>query len=147
MGRLLLKKRLTILNKFKTFVPVDCDNITMSDILDVCKSLNKGYLVIKVFSKEPINQTIVPYSVYTCCSGNFCLYVMDAVDSLFDINITTIRHICIYTIPKPFNSTQNILQMIEQSPFCFIDDNYMEVFEFNIFLQAYETDIMSSWIK
>lgn len=145
-GRL-LKKRCSFSNKHQTFIPVNYDNISMADILDICKSLNKGYLVIEVFSRDPLNETISPHSKYSCYSGNFCFYVMETVDPLIDLNIKLIRHICIYTITKPFDLSQNILISMKQSPFCFVDDNYSEILELNIHSQAYETNIISSLIN
>lgn len=156
MEKRILKKKFTIiknsftytnLNKHQTFDLIDYDTVTMSDILEICKSLDKGYLVVEVFNKDPLNQIIAPSSLYSCCTDNLNLYVMNSVDSLIDLKIAKIRHICIYTISKSFNPRQNILQSIEQSPFCFVDENYMsDVFEFYIRLQDYEPDIISSWV-
>ena len=38
-------------------------------------------------------------------------------------------------------------KLIEQSPFCFVDENYMEILEFNINTQAYDPQIISALSK
>ena len=55
--------------------------------------------------------------------------------------------ISIYTISEPFDTRQNIKKSIEQSPLCFVDENYMEILEFNINTQTYDPQIMSALSK
>ena len=138
------KSRLLSTIKYQTFIPSDYDNISMADVIYICQSLNKGHLIVEVFSKDQLNQTIAPHSEYSCFIGNHCFHVVETVDFLSDLNINTIRHICIYTILKPFNTSQNIKDLIVQSPFCFADDNYTEILEFNICSQAYDPQIIFS---
>lgn len=147
MKRRLWNKRFSFLSKYQTLVPANQDDISMSDIMRICWSLNKGYLVIEVFSRDQLNQTIAPHSECSYVSGNHCFYVMKTVDFLSDLNIHSIRHICIYTISEPFDTRQNIKKLIEQSPFCFVDENYMEILEFNINTQAYDHQIISALSK
>lgn len=138
------ESRLLSTIKYQRFIPSDYDNISMADVIYICQSLNKGHLIVEVFSKDPLNQTIAPHSEYSCFIGNHCFHVVETVDFLSDLNINTIRHICIYTILKPFDTKQNIKDLIVQSPFRFVDDNYMEILEFNICSQAYDPQIISS---
>lgn len=147
MKRHLFGKRFSFGGKYQTFIPAGYDNISMLDIVYICQSLNKGYLIIEVFSRDQLNQTIAPHSEYSYFSRNFCFYVVKTVDFLSGLNINSIRHICIYTVPEPFDTRQNIEKSIEQSPFCFVDDNYMEVLKFNIYSQAYESTTISSLSK
>jgi len=64
-------------------------------VFKACTLLNKGRIIIEVFSRDKLVPILEENSSFVCNCGNFRYYTSDDVDFLREIDFEAQKHICI----------------------------------------------------
>ena len=147
IARQFLKRKRTLFRKKQSFVEIDCSDVLMSDVIDACNMLNRGCLVVEVFCWDLLNGIISPHSLYSFQKGHFTYHIVDSLNSLAQCTIQSIRYLEVFTISGVYATSQNVLELKAKSPFCFSDDNYMEVFEFVVDPLEYSPSMIAKFVN
>ena len=117
--------------------PEDLSN----DIVETCRILKKGLYIIKVFSVDPLNNTLLLNACYISRKGNFKYYLCDQVDFLRVIDFTTAKHICVYSVLKIDDQQINDEYLNNNFTFYICFENYLDTSQLIICRKYYPDTI------
>ena len=122
------------------------DNVDLRDgIINLCNSLKKNKIVVRVFKNETINSLLEQTGKYPKIShDNFYYYILDDVNFLYNINLDSTRFICFYAVTDAASDLNNIKKLPHRSSFCICLDNYLETTDARINFKCYDKDILDS---
>lgn len=121
------------------------DSIDLRDgIINLCNSLKKNKIVVRVFKNETINSLLEQTSKYPKISHDiFYYYILDDVNFLYNINLDSTRFICFYAV-NDVPSDLNYKKLPRKSSFRICLDNYLETTDALINFKCYDKDILDS---
>ncbi len=142
---MLLKKEWigSLFSKNKIF-NIDYDNVDdlKYGIINLCNLLKQDIFLIKVFSKDPLNEHFKNDCKKILNIQSFNIYLMDNVEILKQIDFSKIRLLNIYSTKNKFMN-RNLNEMIKYCPFSVGLDNYLEYTKTSINLTEYDNITIS----
>ena len=137
----IIMKKLKFLKNFYSIYCFATENEKLSDtVTEICNVLKNGVIVVEVFSKDPLNNTLDLNSKFFSQNGNFNYYICEQTDFFKNINFFNAKYISIYSIEElPPKITTKFLNNNFTFFICF--ENYFDTSHLKVYLEQYSDSI------
>lgn len=142
-----LKKRICLRRGYLKYTFESNPRNLVVDVVMVCNILNADRLIVEVFSKDPINESVFQNHEHFGSKVNLVYYQLHDVGFLDDLNLANVRHMCIYSVPTSFNAVINRKWLEKQSMFIMSFDNYLEVSELVVRKKFYSSKVIDQLLS
>lgn len=138
---MVIVKNLRFLKNYYSYYCFTTENENLSDtVAEICNVLKSGVIVVEVFSKDPLNNTLDLNSKFFSQNGNFNYYICEQTDFLKNINFFNAKHIIIYSIEElPSKITTKFLNNNFTFFICF--ENYFDTSYLKVYIENYSDSI------
>lgn len=138
---MVIVKNLRFLKNYYSYYCFTIENENLSDtVAEICNVLKSGVIVVEVFSKDPLNNTLDLNSKFFSQNGNFNYYICEQTDFLKNINFFNAKHISIYSIEElPSKITTKFLNNNFTFLICF--ENYFDTSYLKVYIENYSDSI------